>query len=307
MIEAAIPGDPLPEAWPVFAVLLPHAQAAWPVQRRNGPDCRLPGSQRQLRLPPVICQDREHIRRTSASGPEHPQTLAARASLARWTGEAGDAAGARDQFAALLPSMSGSWAPITRTPWPSAPTSPAGPGRRAMRPRPATSSPRCCPSSERVLGPEHPDTLTTRANLARWTGQAGDAAGARDQYAALLPIVERVFGPEHPDTLTDRANLARWTGEAGDAAGARDQYAALLPIRERVSAPSTRHPERPRQPRPLDGGGGRSGRGPRPVRRAAAHPRAGPRPRAPGHPESPAPTSPAGPSRREVNLQRRTP
>jgi hypothetical protein len=28
------------------------------------------------------------------------------------------------------------------------------------------------PIRERVLGPEHPDTLTTRGNLARWTGQA---------------------------------------------------------------------------------------------------------------------------------------
>ncbi len=44
---------------------------------------------------------------------------------------------------------------------------------------------------------------------------AGDAAGARDQYAALLPVRERVQGAEHPDTLTTRANLAYWTGEAG--------------------------------------------------------------------------------------------
>src|ERR1700746_2608598 len=29
------------------------------------------------------------------------------------------------------------------------------------------------PISERVLGPEHPDTLTTRHNLAPWTGRAG--------------------------------------------------------------------------------------------------------------------------------------
>jgi hypothetical protein len=91
-----------------------------------------------------------------------------------------------------------------------------------------------------AYGPEHPDTLAARANLARWTGNAGDAAGARDQYAALLPIRERVLGPEHPDTLIDRANLADWTGVAGDAAGARDQYAALLPIRERVLGPE--HP-----------------------------------------------------------------
>jgi hypothetical protein len=40
--------------------------------------------------------------------------------------------------------------------------------------------------------------------------------GARDQFAALLPVHERVLGPEHPDTLTTRANLARWTREAED-------------------------------------------------------------------------------------------
>ena len=111
-----------------------------------------------------------------------------------------------------------------------------------MRPARATSSPRCCPSASGSLGPEHPDTLTTRANLARWTGEAGDAAGARDQYAALLPIRERVLGPEHPDTLTARHNLAHWTGEAGDAAGARDQFAALLPSMSGCWAPSTRTP-----------------------------------------------------------------
>ena len=99
------------------------------------------------------------------------------------------------------------------------------------------------PVHERVLGAEHKGTLATRANLARWTGEAGDAAGARDQYAALLPVQERVLGAEHPRNLTARANLAYFTGEAGDAAGARDQYAALLPVHERVfGAESTRKP-----------------------------------------------------------------
>jgi hypothetical protein len=70
---------------------------------------------------------------------------------------------------------------------------------------------------------------------------AGDAAGARDQYAALLPIRERVQGPDHPHTLATRNQLASWTGEAGDAAGARDQFAVLLPISERVQGPD--HPD----------------------------------------------------------------
>ncbi len=64
----------------------------------------------------------------------------------------------------------------------------------------------------------HPRTLGARADLAAWTGEAGDAAGARDQFAALLPIRERVHGPEHPHTLTTRSNLAYWTGKTEEAA-----------------------------------------------------------------------------------------
>jgi hypothetical protein len=91
-----------------------------------------------------------------------------------------------------------------------------------------------------AYGPEHRDTLAARARLARWTGEAGDAAAARDQLAALLPVEERVSGREHPNTLITRANLAYYTGQAGDAAAARDLFAALLPVRERVSGPE--HP-----------------------------------------------------------------
>jgi hypothetical protein len=36
-------------------------------------------------------------------GAEHPETLATRARLAYWTGEAGDPVGARDQYVPLLP------------------------------------------------------------------------------------------------------------------------------------------------------------------------------------------------------------
>ena len=92
-----------------------------------------------------------------------------------------------------------------------------------------------------TYGPEHPDTLSARGSLADWCGHAGDAAGARDQYAALLPVIERVLGAEHADTLSARASLARWSGEAGDAAGAHVQLAALLPVRERVLGPE--HPD----------------------------------------------------------------
>jgi len=32
----------------------------------------------------------------------------------------------------------------------------------------------------RVLGPDHPDTLATRHNLASWRGRSSDPAGAAD-------------------------------------------------------------------------------------------------------------------------------
>jgi hypothetical protein len=96
-------------------------------------------------------------------------------------------------------------------------------------------------AQERVLGPEHPDTLTARRRLAHWTGEAGDPAAARDLFAELLPVRIRVLGPEHPDTLTARHQLARWTGEARDPAAARDLLAEMPPVLIRVLGPE--HPD----------------------------------------------------------------
>ena len=95
---------------------------------------------------------------------------------------------------------------------------------------------------ERVLGPEHPETLFNRHELARWTGHAGDPAAARDQLAELLPVRERVSGPEHPDTLAARQELARWTGRAGDLAAARDQLPSCCRCASGSSVRSTRRP-----------------------------------------------------------------
>jgi tetratricopeptide (TPR) repeat protein len=78
------------------------------------------------------------------------------------------------------------------------------------------------------LGPDHPDTLATRGNLAYWRGQAGDPSGAGSSLQQLLTDQLRVLGPEHPDTLATRANLARWRGQAGDPAGAASSLQQLL-------------------------------------------------------------------------------
>ncbi|MGC1720598.1 MAG: NACHT domain-containing protein, partial [Isosphaeraceae bacterium] len=54
---------------------------------------------------------------------------------------------------------------------------------------------------ESKLGPGHPDTLTTRHNIASWTGEVGEAREALRLYRELLPDQERVLGRDHPNTL----------------------------------------------------------------------------------------------------------
>jgi hypothetical protein len=62
----------------------------------------------------------------------------------------------------------------------------------------------------RVQGPDHPDTLTTRKNLADWLGQAGQVRVAIAEFGPLLEDQARVLDPEHPATLRTRRDLAYW-------------------------------------------------------------------------------------------------
>ena len=89
LIEAAIPADTaLPETWPVFAALLPHAQAALAYDSdglaRIADNLGWSRSYAPARdLQQKVVEARERV-----LGPEHPQTLNARGDLAYWTGQA---------------------------------------------------------------------------------------------------------------------------------------------------------------------------------------------------------------------------
>ena len=61
---------------------------------------------------------------------------------------------------------------------------------------------------DRVLGPEHPDTLASRNNLANALQEQGKYAEAEAGIRAVLTVRERVLGPEHPDTLLSHYSLA---------------------------------------------------------------------------------------------------
>jgi tetratricopeptide (TPR) repeat protein len=63
-------------------------------------------------------------------------------------------------------------------------------------------------SEKEVLGPEHPSTLTSMANLASTYRNQGRWKEAEDLEVQVIETRKRVLGQEHPFTLTDMANLA---------------------------------------------------------------------------------------------------
>ena len=152
-----------------------------------------------------------------------------------------------------------------------------GAGTRGRR---CGCSPSLLPDQERVLGRDHPNTLTTRNNIAHWTGEMGDAREALRLFPRVLPDQERVLGRDHPDTLTTRNNIASWTG-AVDAEALR-----LLPscCRTRSGCWAATTP-RPATTSPWTGGWGT--REALRLYRAAAGPGAGAGPRPPRHAHDP--------------------
>ena len=93
---------------------------------------------------------------------------------------------------------------------------------------------------ERILGSEHPDTLTSRNNLANAYQSAGELARAIPLHERTLAERERILGPEHPDTLTSRNNLAYAYQSAGELTRAISLHERTLAERERILGPE--HP-----------------------------------------------------------------
>jgi hypothetical protein len=67
---------------------------------------------------------------------------------------------------------------------------------------------RALEAKERVIGAEHPDTLTSMANLALTYRDQGRWKEAEELDVQVMETRKRVLGAEHPDTLTSMANLA---------------------------------------------------------------------------------------------------
>jgi tetratricopeptide (TPR) repeat protein len=91
------------------------------------------------------------------------------------------------------------------------------------------------------LGPEHPNTLSCRNNLAAVLYSQGQYSAAEDEHRAVHKMRELIFGPDHPITLGSRNNLAAVLAAQRKHSDAAAEYRALLTIYERVLG--SQHPD----------------------------------------------------------------
>ena len=88
--------------------------------------------------------------------------------------------------------------------------------------------------SGQILGQTHPDTLTTRSNLAYAYQDAGRLEEAIPLFERTLADREQILGETHPDTLTARSNLAAAYHDAGRLAEAIPLFERALADREQI-------------------------------------------------------------------------
>jgi hypothetical protein len=82
----------------------------------------------------------------------------------------------------------------------------------------------------RVLGEDHPYTLTAMNNLATTRRDLGDLDGARQLHEQVLAGRRRVLGEDHPDTLNSMSNLAAVKRELEQRSGELDTRLADWPV-----------------------------------------------------------------------------
>ncbi|KAK7990391.1 kinesin light chain 1 [Apiospora arundinis] len=88
--------------------------------------------------------------------------------------------------------------------------------------------------SEKVLGREHPSTLTSMNNLAEVLRQQGKYEEAEQMHRQTLELRKKVLGREHPDTLTSIMNIGNSLGRQGKYGEAEQMHRQTLELREKV-------------------------------------------------------------------------
>ena len=94
---------------------------------------------------------------------------------------------------------------------------------------------------EKVLGLEHPETLTSMNNLGLVLSRQGKYAEAEDMLQRTLTLKEKVLGLEHPSTLTSMDNLGGVLSWQGKYVEAEDMHQRTLTLSKKVLG--LEHPE----------------------------------------------------------------
>ncbi|MFI9741338.1 tetratricopeptide repeat protein [Streptomyces sp. NPDC052494] len=93
----------------------------------------------------------------------------------------------------------------------------------------------------RVLGDDHPDTLTSRYEVGFALARLDRPADALDVFDRVAEGRARALGEDHPDTLAARQERAYALGRLGRHTEAYELYVAVLAARERTVGPD--HPD----------------------------------------------------------------
>ena len=97
---------------------------------------------------------------------------------------------------------------------------------------------------QRILGPDHPQTLATRGGLAGALLDVGRTEQAIEMLRSLLEDYIRTMGPNHPHTLATRGRLAYAlleTGNAEQTTRATDMLRDLLKDQKHLLGPNHPH------------------------------------------------------------------
>jgi tetratricopeptide (TPR) repeat protein len=97
------------------------------------------------------------------------------------------------------------------------------------------------PVYEKLLGAEHPETLSSSNNLANALNSLGRHTEAEERHRAVLATRERVLGAAQPATLNSRNNLAATLNFQRKHNEAEQQYRTVLAANE--SALGADHPD----------------------------------------------------------------
>ncbi|MEU7868790.1 hypothetical protein [Dactylosporangium sp. NPDC049140] len=171
-------------------------------------------------------------------GPEHPETLVHRRTLAVWRSAPFDDASAAElaRIAEAQERVAGPAHPDTLETWDHVLFRARGPGRAALQERIRRGWRQVIADRARDLGPDAPQTSAARRRLAALCRDAGRDEEARTLRAEVVAASARVaagrvrsLGPAHPDAVAARmahARHVRWHGDADGAVRLLRQIAA---------------------------------------------------------------------------------